>query len=239
MKKISFLLMSAVTLLFAACAESTYEWHDTHFEPMKPGGLQFYADQEYDSIRVFSYDPWTLVTEGDSAWFTYSPTSGEARPGSPASTRINIQMPQNETGHNRKNALIVKSYFEIKMPVSQNSWLNISRPTPTIRNAENFLEQNVYFELSLDAKSTSDNIQFHVYQDNATLTLEKDWVTFTGENANKSVLTFNKGTHNVPIKIEQNENTYERGCLMILQSGNIATPIHIKQEAKKEDKEEK
>ena len=239
MKKVSFLFLSALTLLLAACAEATYEWHNTHFEPQKPGGMMFYADQEYDSIKVFSYDPWSVLTEGDSAWFTCSPTSGDARPGSPALTRIDVNMPQNTSGRNRRNAIVVKSYFDIRMPVFQTSWLNITRPTPDIRNKENFLEQNVYFEMKVDEKAYTESINFHVYQDNAKLTIEKGWVSFTGDNADKYELTFNKGTHNVPIKISRNEYTNDRLSLMTLQSGNVTNSITIKQLGKKDDKEEK
>lgn len=238
MKKIKSLFLGTLALLLASCAESKYEWHDTHFEPQLPGGMMFYADQEYDSIKVFSFDPWTAMTEGDSAWFTISPTSGDARPGSSALTRIDIKMPQNTTGRNRKNAILVKSHFNVRMPIAQNSWLNISRPTPKTFNGENFLQKTVYFELNLGAKTTSDNIQFHVYQDNATLSLEngEDWISFTGANEGKNVLTFNKGTHNVPIKTKENTFTNKRNGMLVLKSGEVVSSISINQEAKKEDK---
>lgn len=240
MKKFSLLFLSALALLFTSCNEAEYELHNTHFEYPRLNHMEFYADQEYDSLVVFSFDPWTAITEGDSAWFTHSPQSGEARPGTSATTRIDIKMPQNTTGHNRKNAIVVKSHFDIRMPIYQCSWLNIGRPAPILNNKESYTNQTVFFEMNLAAENTSEQIHFHVYQDNATLTLDNYFVSFTGANEGKTTMTFNKGTHTVPLKIQKNEDHFERQTKLILTSGEISTPIHIKQAGKKKDnKEEK
>ena len=38
MKKVFPLLISVMVLCFAACTESSYEYHQTYFYPQQPGG---------------------------------------------------------------------------------------------------------------------------------------------------------------------------------------------------------
>ncbi|MBQ5909468.1 MAG: hypothetical protein IIW85_03980, partial [Bacteroidaceae bacterium] len=59
MKKVFPLLVSVIALCFAACTESSYEYHQTYFYPQQPGGKMMYADQTLDTTRVISYDSWT------------------------------------------------------------------------------------------------------------------------------------------------------------------------------------
>ena len=232
MKKISFLLISAIALLFAACAESKFEMHQTYFYPQQPGGMKFYADQTYDSIKVFSYDPWTAEIQAEQPWFNITPTSCEARPGSSALTRIDISMPQNTSGKNYKGSIVVSTYDnnKISMPIYQCSWLDIQYPTETVVG-DKYEDKTVTFNLPISAAEKSTTISFHVYQDGATLTSDSEWVV-PGETK------FKKGSHSVVLNTEQNESKSERKAMVVLTSGDISTPIHITQAGKK-DKEEK
>ena len=237
MKKISTLLLSALTFLFVGCAEATQEWHDTHFEPQMPNGMLFYADQEYGNLKVFSFDPWTVETVGDSAWFTISPTGSHARPGQDSlATTLSIRMPQNTTGLNRMNAIVVKSYFDLSMPIFQRTWLNITRPTPAIDKSKHFIYQTVRFAFNLQSYATTEYVNFYVYQDDAKLTWEGDhkWVNFTDDNAGKNELTFKKGSHTVKLNINKNEEAKEHEAKLLLTSGKITTPIYFKQAPKEE-----
>ena len=245
MKKISTFIVSAMTLLFASCSEATQEWHNTFidlgFDPTSQQPRQsmlLYADQEYDTLKIFSFDPWKLETSGDSAWFTLSPTSGDARPGTPAVTRIDIRMPQNDTGRNRMNSIFVKSHDELGCPIYQNSWLNITRPTPRIDASKHFIYKTAKFAFQeFEAAAATEFVSFHVYQNDAKLTWESgnEWATFDDENASKEELTFNAGTHTIKLKIAKNDGA-EREAKLLLTSGKITTPIYLKQAAKKDNK---
>ena len=232
MKKTSFLLISAITLLFAACAESKFEMHQTYFYPIEESSKQFYADQTNDSTKIFSYDPWTAEIQAENPWFTISPSSGDARPGSPALTRMDIRMPQNTTGKNYKGSIVVTTYDnnKISLPVYQCSWLNIQYPTEKI-TGDKYEDKTVIFNLPIKAEDKTTTISFHVYQDGATLSSDSEWVVPTATE-------FKKGNHAVVINTEQNESKTERKATLILTSGEISTPIHITQDGKK-DKEEK
>ena len=59
MKKLFQPLALGIILLLAACAESGYETHQTYFFPQYPGGMNFYADQESDTVHLISLDSWT------------------------------------------------------------------------------------------------------------------------------------------------------------------------------------
>ena len=230
MKKISFFLTSAIALLFAACAESTFEMHQTYFYPQEPDGKKFYADETYDSTQVFSYDPWTAEIEATDPWFTITPTSGDARPGTSALTRMDIRMPQNTTGKNHRGRIVVKTYDnnQIALPVFQSAWLDIISPRATLKG-DTYEEQTATFEVTLLALDKSKDITFHVYQDGATLSSDAEWVT-------PEKTTFDKGQHTVKLNIVPNESKQERQATITLTSGKISTPIQVKQEGKKDEK---
>ena len=230
MKKISFFLTSAIALLLAACAESTFEMHQTYFYPQEPDGKKFYADETYDSTKVFSYDPWTAEIEATDPWFTITPTSGDARPGTSALTRMDIRMPQNTSGKNHKGRIVVKTYDnnQIALPVYQSAWLDIITPSATLKG-ETYEEQTATFELTSPALQKSTAITFHVYQDGASLSSDAEWVT-------PEKTTFNKGQHTVTLNFVPNESKQERLATITLTSGEISTPIQITQEGKKNEK---
>ena len=232
MKKISFLLLSALTLLFAACSESTFEMHQTNFWPQRPDGMKFYADQVYDTTQVYSLDPWTAEIDAKEPWFTISPTSGDARPGTSALTKMDIKMPQNNTGKNRAGRIVVHTYENntVVMPVYQSSWLNIMYPAP-VYEGDTYENRTASFELLVTAKDVKSEITFHTYQDNGKLTSDSEWVT-------PKETTFKKGHHAVELAIEPNTSKVERKAMLLLTSGDVTTAIFVKQAGKKEDKKD-
>ena len=224
------LLAGAITCLLTACVENTFETHNTHFEPLLPHGMEFYADQNYDSIKVFSYDPWTAKTEGPDSWFSINPDHCDARPGSSALTRIDVKMPQNTSGKNKKGYIVVNTYDNnsISMAVSQHSWLNIMYPTPYI-TGDTYEEKTATFPLRVLAGEKQTEITFQVFQEGATLTSDADWISFTTS-------TFSPGVHSLKLDLQPNTDKEKRQANLTLTSGEISSTIKVTQEGKKEDK---
>ena len=62
MKIKSLLAVVAASLAFTACVDDGgNEYHSTSFYPMTSSGIQCFADQTVDSVRVISYDSWSLT----------------------------------------------------------------------------------------------------------------------------------------------------------------------------------
>ncbi len=228
MKKTLLSLLPCAALLFASCGDSEYEVHETYFYPQKPNGIRVYADQQQDTIRLYSIDAWTL-TSTTPEWLTVTPTSSIAINGSAGSTRLNLDMEKNATGQPRWGYIRVQAYDQIAMPVIQYSWLNVRQPDPQYYTVSEDLNNNiedtrVRFDIQLKAQPVDTAIVFTVYQNDATLASSAEWVTISGTQ-------FTTGQHRVKVFIAENEGTDKRNATLTLTSGGISTPINIEQSA--------
>ena len=62
MKKLIASLLPCAALALASCGDSNYELHQTFFSPLKINGMDFFADQQSDTIHLLSLDSWTLAS---------------------------------------------------------------------------------------------------------------------------------------------------------------------------------
>ena len=62
MKKLIASLLPCAALALASCGDSNYEFHQTFFSPLKINGMDFFADQQSDTIHLLSLDSWTLAS---------------------------------------------------------------------------------------------------------------------------------------------------------------------------------
>ncbi len=224
MKKLLFALFPCAALLLAACEEAKYEIHQTFFYPQMSQGMKVYADQQSDTIRLLSLDSWTLASSTPE-WLTVTPNECTINAGSSANTLLTLTMEKNMTGQSRRGSIDVRSWDNISMPVVQVSWLNISQPSSETDNF-NDLTKKASFEMSLEALAQDTAVVFTVYQDEATLTCQSDWVEVETEN-------FAAGKHRAKISVYANPTKDGRSTNLVLTSGGISTDIAITQKGSK------
>ncbi|MBO5698979.1 MAG: BACON domain-containing protein [Bacteroidaceae bacterium] len=230
MKKILSAIMLAATL-FTACGDDKYEFHQTYFTPMHPDGLQLYADQTVDSVRVISYDPWQASTNiKGEPWFTITPTQCAFAPGEAMrNTRMDILTTPNTSGKIRSGIIQVNSYYNIGMGVYQFTWLHIDMPIGklvTTDDAGNALpkdQQYETFEAYLSHNQGNFEMNFTTYSDHATLTSNVDWIT-------PEVTTFEAGQHYANLVCAPNPEPQERVGTVVLTSNGVSTVVTFKQE---------
>ena len=225
MKKILFILCSLSTFAFMACDEASYEVHQTFFYPQSQSGLTMYADQTFDTTNVYSIDPWTAEAKG--GWFTMTPQQGNAV----SFTHITLNTTVNNTGKNRSGSIVVKAHDELSMMVTQVQWLNVMVPSPRFDYDVPFEDRKPVYEGDADDDEHIKKIMFHVYQDDATLESQVDWLQ-------PETAVFKKGTHEVKVKVLSNPNEEERKGGLTLTSGGITADITVIQAKQvNEDKE--
>lgn len=124
MKIKSLLALAAAAFAFTACVDDGgNEYHSTSFYPMTTSGIQCFADQTVDSVRVISYDSWSLTNT--CSWMSIS-ENGRPAPftvtipaGYSSSNRLDIQLQPNTTGRQRRDLISVVSSFGKIGTVSQ------------------------------------------------------------------------------------------------------------------------
>lgn len=220
MKKLFQPLALGIILLLAACAESGYETHQTYFFPQYPGGMNFYADQESDTVHLISLDSWTARSA--TSWLKVNPESEKIPAGYIGDTRLTITSEKNTTGKNRIGWIEVKSYSNLGMIINQSHWLNITMPRPTYNMAPDFSTKEATFKMHLFPHTSDTTIVFKVYQNDATLSSNAEWLVPQTDK-------FEKGEHKVSLSITPNSGNTERNATLTLTSGGISTPINIVQ----------
>ena len=63
-KTIATALLTAC-ICYACDSDNDNEYHSTYFYPLSSNGIETYADQTVDSVRVISYDSWSLDNNCD------------------------------------------------------------------------------------------------------------------------------------------------------------------------------
>ena len=108
----------AALALTACDNDSTNEQHGTSFYPITVGGIETFADQTVDSVRVMSFDSWTLKNTSD--WCSVRAEGQENNisvkvpEGYISSTRLDFRLQPNTTGKLRSNRIdVVSSYAKI------------------------------------------------------------------------------------------------------------------------------
>ncbi len=234
MKKVFPLLVSVMALCFAACTESSYEYHQTYFYPQQPGGKMMYADQTLDTTRVISYDSWTAQTTAD--WLLLTPTEQHIPAGYGMNTLVKLTCAPNTTGQTRHAAILLKSFDSLAMDVYQTAWLNIIWPSPVYINKPEavgdastgtIMDKQVSFMTTLSADTTSMKVKFRVYADGATLQSDAAWLV-------QKDTVYAAGTHEALLSVEPNASAAPRTATLTLSSNGVSTPIKVTQKEKQQ-----
>mgnify|MGYP004491115421 CR=1 FL=1 len=221
MKKLIASLIPCAALALASCGDSNYELHQTFFSPLKANGMEFFADQQSDTIHLLSLDSWTLAST--ASWMQVSPTSKNIPQYQSADTRLDITTDINNTGSTRIAYINVTSNVSPSMPVIQRSWLNITQPTVFYTNADKELTKQATFPLMLKAAANDTTIVFKVYQDGATLSSSADWIT-------PDSTSFKKGRHEIKVTYTGNNTNAKRNATLTLTSAGVSTDIIVTQD---------
>ena len=205
MKKLIASLLPCAALALASCGDSNYELHQTFFSPLKINGMDFFADQQSDTIHLLSLDSWTLAST--ASWMRVTPTSMTIPQYKSADTRLDITTDVNNTGSTRIAYINVTSNVSPSMPVIQRGWLNITQPMPFYTNTDKVLT----------------TIIFKVYQDGATLSSSAEWIT-------PDSTSFSKGLHKIKVSYTGNNTNAKRNATLTLTSAGVSTDIIVSQD---------
>ena len=235
-KFFSFLAAVCLTAAFTACDSGEYEYHSTGFYPTS-SGKEIFADQTIDSVRVVSYDSWSLTN--DCPWMKissngqYAPLQVEVKPGTAVSTRLDLEITPNLTNEIRTDFIRVKSSFgkigTVSKRITQYPYINIIQPDVNVIEKDG---KKVYVfdklvsyrgKESNDAKPT---LTFIVYSATATLTSDQEWI--------QPVQTKDfKTSERVKVELDVQPNTTgkARFATLTLSSNGVSTPISVTQGA--------
>lgn len=233
MKLRNLLLAAAAVIGLAACNENTNEYHSTYFYPITASGVQTFADQQLDSVRVMSYDTWTLNNTVDWVDMKVGTTQTnqikvEVPVGYFNLTRLDFVLKPNTTGKTRTTPVQVTSSFgkvgTIATVLIQYPFHNIT--TPAAKMTEN--GTNATFTLDLPQKSNKETatsfLSFTVYTSDAQLTSSADWLTVDKANGYTPSVK-----EKVNITAQPNTTGEARKAQLTLTSGGVSTVINVNQ----------
>ncbi len=240
-------IKTIATALLAACicyacdSDNDNEYHSTYFYPLSSNGIETYADQTVDSVRVISYDSWSLDNNCD--WCVIS-SNGQQTPlritipaGYVASSRLDFALQPNQTGRLRTNRIaVVSSYGKvgtISQMLVQYPHLNVTFPDGVISGSGT--DYACKFSLSIPAAGVAPSgnkpfVKFVVYTDNATLSSSADWLVPAETSGFRKYEKVK-----VELNAEPNPGTQERTATLTLTSNGVNTPITISQLGQKEE----
>ena len=218
-------LAAAAGVALASCDGGEDEQHYTAVEKQY---VETFADQSKDSLRVLSYDTWTLNNQAD--WLTvYCGTQkNEITQKVPANTQvlttIYFALQPNTTGQTRYSQIQISSSYggTIASQLMQYPFLNVQRPAPVTDSST----RATTFTYEVAAKPvTSPYIVFAVYADGATLTSsDESWLK------PEKTSGFNTGEKStVTVSVAENTASEARAATLTLTSAGVSTPITFKQ----------
>ncbi len=228
MKRICFLALASLALL-SACSKKEYEYHQTNFLPVGGDAGILYADQESDTtLKLLSYDSWTLQAESEGNWFSVSPTHLTVPFDNVGLIqRLDITATPNTTGKVREGRIKVDSFMSIGRQIHQFYWLHIIVPEAILHDNTMTRTDSVRFDLEVPAEAHNTALKFRTYKEGATLTSIASWITMED-----SVFLLS-GLHEPTLQIAANPENEERRDTLHLTSNGVTSLICIKQKGKK------
>lgn len=242
MKK--FLIPFAALMLTLTACDSENEFHQTSFNK---NGITMYADQTKDSIILYYADDWT-ATLSDASWASLLNVEKTDQGEILSETKVNtlsgtvekgamlmaapifVATEPNASGRMRYTNIIVRSYNEGAVAVTQLPVLNITFPYYSFKNGTEFSSENIQFINNYNANATAGNVVFTVYSNDATLTSDQSWCV-------PEETAFTAGQHEVALALQPNTTNKERTATLTLTSAGVSTAIIINQDAKTDEQE--
>lgn len=228
----------AALALTACDNESTNEQHGTSFYPITVGGIETFADQTVDSVRVMSFDSWTLKNTSD--WCTVrsddqvNDISVKVPVGYISSTRLDFRLQPNTTGKLRSNRIdVVSSYAKIgtvSTTLTQYPHHNITSPSGQYGTGD---EYSRTFTLGVPAEGVNSYgskpyVKFTVYAEGATLTASEEWIV-----PDKTADFTPNQQQLVDLTVAPNPTAEKREATLSLTSAGVTTVIRVTQEGTK------
>lgn len=216
----------AAATVFASCEGGKDE---RHYTAVGKQYIETFADQVTDSLKVQSYDSWTLTNQND--WFKVlcGTQTDNISVKVPASTLMQntlyISLTPNTTGQTRYASLQVSSSYgsTVSTTLMQYPFLNVQRPAPVTSSATH----TTTFTATLAAKPTgTQTVVFTVYTEGATLaSSDESWLK------PEKTEGFKAGEQTtVSLSVEENTSAQERTATLTLTSGGVSTPITVTQQ---------
>ncbi len=227
MNRHAFYLVFAVAtgIALASCEGGKDEQHYTAVEKQY---VETFADQSKDSLRVLSYDTWSLTNQTD--WLTvYCGTQkNEITQKVPANTQVlttvYFALQPNTTGKTRYAQVQVNSSYggTVSSQLMQYAFLNVQRPAPVTDSSTRVTT----FTYDIVAKPVaSASVVFTVYADGATLTSsDESWLK---PEKTTGFSTGEKTT--VSVAVSENTASEARTATLTLTSAGVSTPITFNQ----------
>lgn len=188
MKIKAILAAGAAAFALTSCMDGGNEYHSTYFYPVSNFGIETFADQTVDSVRVVSYDTWTLTNHCE--WFDVyesgkkAPISVTVPAGYMSSNRLDLYLKPNTTGQVRSNAIEVVSSFNkigsvvktlVQYPFHNVIWPNVKRNS-TDEGGVNYTFALNYPASAVEGDMTKNCVQFKVYGRNSKLASDSPWL---------------------------------------------------------------
>lgn len=238
----------ALVLSLASCSSGSNEYHTTYFNPLRPNGIEMFADQTIDSTRIVSTDNWSFQIQG-ADWLTATykgkstPFSETVTPGYIAqSDRITLTATPNTTGKERGALLAVtSSYGKIgttMIQLRQYPVLNITTPsceTTTENNQTQYIFRTYVDAAGKTSGSANPKVTFTVYAEGATLRSNDEWITVMPKTLGQENVYTPNEKQEVNLTIAENKGTDKRTGTLTLTSNGISSTITIVQAAPTKD----
>lgn len=217
---------STLTTTFISCvSEDEVGQHTAYFYPVRPNGMEFYADQVADTTVVVSTDDWTAAVRnitGDEGWLKISPEKASVVAGGMLYQTMKFQFSANKTGKARQAQVEVDVKTDkidgICLPVTQYGWLNITVPEPLFTTQELATAEAV-FKANVKAAGGKAYLACRVYAD-ATVESDAGWLTIP-----EDVKTLKEGAHGLQFDIAANDSGAERTANVTLTSNGCSNTI--------------
>lgn len=231
---LSILSLGALAFAAANLATSCVEDEDlgqysAYFTPMRPQGIELYADQTLDSTTIVSTVSWDITTQkvvGEDGWFTVSPDKAQVVPNGQLYQRVKISAQPNTTGYIRESIMGVNLQTDridgIGMAVRQLGWMNITVPEPRF-TTDDKANMKPVFERTLKATDVNAEMVCHIF---ATTTLESDaeWLAIPDE-----IKSIERGDRTLLFTVQPNKTGGKRKANVTLTStlgcSNVVTFI--------------
>ncbi len=210
-------------LVLTACDGGSYDVHSTGFIDVPATGMHLYADQTVDSCGISSFDSWTAESS-DPTWLSATPTSVNVPSGYQSIDWFYVHAEPNTSGAYRKGAITVKTYYTLTLPVQQEAYLNITRPTGSFAESSSLPT----YTLALGPSASRDSVTFTVYTDGARFTADAPWLASVDT-------TLSKGNHTLYLNFSPNRDTATRTATATLTSAGVSANIGLTQDVKKEN----
>ena len=218
MKKLFFVLTAAV-ITCIACNKDIENHETTLYRPSSGTSIMAHADQKWDSITFITTESYTLAS--DVAWCQI-PEEFRSLNNPYVNTLVLCTAPfylvTNTSGKARIAIITIQAgEYSVTASIYQYPFLYVQTPTRNYLNGQ-------LNELEVEAKETSSEIAFTVYDDWTLTPQEGLWM-----HVNTEQQTGHEGSNNVALTFDENSTGADRRDTLLLKSRGVTDKIPVVQ----------